>query len=228
MGPRDRARQLRPARRRSTTSCSSAPSWFYEAVSFSAAMKSQTPGGARPTWAATPTPTASGSTAAATTRCTFPPTRRPSCSGRSTVYDADTRCLIDNDQQRGDRGSRDATSSTTTTAPSTSISARTAPPAARATGSRPSPGRHWFSYFRLLRAAGAVLRPQLEARRHMPHLRNARRAITRYGLSLLRRPRGGVVVRRRAGGLQGQELRTLRDGSDGTRTRDLRRDRPAL
>jgi hypothetical protein len=25
----------------------------------------------------------------------------------ATVYDVDTRCLIDNDQQRGDRGSRD-------------------------------------------------------------------------------------------------------------------------
>ena len=26
----------------------------------------------------------------------------------ATVYDVDTRCLIDNEQQRGDRGSRDA------------------------------------------------------------------------------------------------------------------------
>ena len=45
----------------------------------------------------------------------------------ATVYDVATRCLIDNEQQRGDRGSRDPDSSPTTTVRSTSTSARTAP-----------------------------------------------------------------------------------------------------
>ena len=66
----------------------------------------------------------------------------------ATVYDVATRCLIDNEQQRGDRGSRDADLGTTPTAPSTCTSARPPPPAGRRTGSRPSPA-NWFSYFRL-------------------------------------------------------------------------------
>ena len=66
-----------------------------------------------------------------------------------TVYDIDTRCLIDNEQQRGDRGSRDA-----------ELVVQPGWLGGRATLARPLrtgreanwiqtiPGQHWFSYFR--------------------------------------------------------------------------------
>jgi hypothetical protein len=57
-------------------------SWFYEAVSFSAAMKSQTPGLGQPYLGSYTDADANGSTADATTPCTCPRTRPPSCSGR--------------------------------------------------------------------------------------------------------------------------------------------------
>ena len=56
-------------------------SWFYEAVSFSAAMKSQTPGAGQAYLGSTPTLTEPGSTAAATTCSASRRTRPPSCSG---------------------------------------------------------------------------------------------------------------------------------------------------
>jgi hypothetical protein len=83
-------------------------SYFYEAVTFSEAMKSQTAGPGRRISGPTPTPTASGWTAGRTTPCAsrqIPPAK---LFWSVTVYDVHTRCLIDNDQQRGDRGSRDA------------------------------------------------------------------------------------------------------------------------
>ncbi len=62
-------------------------SWFYEAVSFSEAMKSQTPGAGQAYLGRTPMRRAHGSTAHSPTRCTSPPTRPPSSSGqpRSTT-----------------------------------------------------------------------------------------------------------------------------------------------
>jgi hypothetical protein len=93
---------------------SSAP--FYEAVTFSQAMKSQTPASGRPICAATPMPTATGLL------------RRPH------------RYLIDNDQQRGGRGSRTPTSSPTMTDRSTSTLGR---PAQRA-GVELDPNRSRF------------------------------------------------------------------------------------
>ena len=126
-------------------------SWFYEAVSFSEAMKSQTPGRrARPTSAPTPTPTASGSTAARDYTLHVPADPPAKLFWSVTVYDVATRCLIDNDQQRGDRGSRDADLRHQRRRLGRPVlRADRRPTAASRTGCRPSPGRHWFSYFRL-------------------------------------------------------------------------------
>jgi hypothetical protein len=57
-------------------------SWFYEAVSFSAAMKSQTPGLGQAYLGSYTDADGEWLDGDATTRCTCPPTRPPSCSGR--------------------------------------------------------------------------------------------------------------------------------------------------
>ena len=57
--------------------------WFYEAVSFSAAMKSRTPGVGQAYLGGYTDDQGTGSTAPVTTRSTSPRTRPPSCSGPS-------------------------------------------------------------------------------------------------------------------------------------------------
>src|SRR3954454_17878966 len=98
--------------------------------------------------APTPTHKATGSTADATTRCT-PRRTAAKLFWSATVYDADTRCLIDNEQQRGDRGSRDQELLYNHDG---SVDLHFGP--ARRAGREANwvqtiPDRHWFSYFRL-------------------------------------------------------------------------------
>jgi hypothetical protein len=65
-----------------------------------------------------------------------------------SVYDIGTRCLIDNAQQRGDRGSRDAELAYN---PDGSVDVHFAPeppPGREANWIQTIPGQHWFSYFR--------------------------------------------------------------------------------
>ena len=65
-----------------------------------------------------------------------------------TVYDAETRCLIDNEQQRGDRGSRDSDLAYN---PDGSVDVYFGPEAPQGRESnwiQTIPGQHWFSYFR--------------------------------------------------------------------------------
>ena len=66
----------------------------------------------------------------------------------ATVYDVDTRCLIDNPQGRGDRGSRDPD---VRYEDDGSVVLHFGPePAAEGDTNwvQTIPGRHWFSYFR--------------------------------------------------------------------------------
>ena len=66
-----------------------------------------------------------------------------------TVYDTDSRCLIDNPQQRGDRGSRDPDLLRN---PDGSVDLHfgpTAPAGHQANWVQTLPGRPWFSYLRL-------------------------------------------------------------------------------
>jgi hypothetical protein len=66
-----------------------------------------------------------------------------------TVYDARTRCLIDNEQQHGDRGSRDADLVHNPDGSVDLYFGPKAPESGTANWVQTIPGRHWFSYFRL-------------------------------------------------------------------------------
>ena len=123
-------------------------SWFYEAVSFSAAMKSQTPGSGRPTSAPTPMPTAMARRR---------PRLHPACPGRPAgeallVGDGLRRRHALPDRQRAATRRpwlpRPRPGRPTTTARSTCSSAPPHPPGRESNWVQTIPGRHWFSYFR--------------------------------------------------------------------------------
>jgi hypothetical protein len=82
-------------------------SWFYEAVSFSAAMKSQTPGLGQAYLGSYTDADGQWLDGGRDYTLHVPADPPAKLFWSATVYDVDTRCLIDNDQQRGDRGSRD-------------------------------------------------------------------------------------------------------------------------
>jgi hypothetical protein len=65
-----------------------------------------------------------------------------------TAYDVDTRCLIDNEQQRGDRGSRDADLVSNDDGSVDLYFGPTAPPGRETNWVQTVPGRHWFAYCR--------------------------------------------------------------------------------
>ena len=123
-------------------------SWFYEAVTFSLAMKSQTPGvgqaylgsyvGSDGQWL-------DGSRHYTLHVPADVPAKLFWCA---TVYDVDTRCLIDNDQQRGDRGSRDSELRVNDDGSVDLHFGPTAPGMGESNWVQTIPGRHWFSYFR--------------------------------------------------------------------------------
>ena len=124
-------------------------SWFYEAVSFSLAMKSQTPGVGQAylgTYA-----DGSGDWLDGGTDYTLhvPADVPAKLFWSATVYDAATRCLIDTDQQRGDRGSRDAELEVNADGSVDLYFGPSAPASGEANWVKTIPGRHWFSYFRL-------------------------------------------------------------------------------
>ena len=67
----------------------------------------------------------------------------------ATVYDVETRCLIDNEQQRGDRGSRDPDLvANDDGSVDLLLRARPRPTGRESNWVQTIPGRHWFSYFR--------------------------------------------------------------------------------
>jgi hypothetical protein len=81
--------------------------WFYQAVSFSAAMKSQTPGFGQAYLGVCTDADGEWLDGGRAYTLHVPADPPAELSWSATVYDADTRCLIDDPQQRGDRGSRD-------------------------------------------------------------------------------------------------------------------------
>ena len=123
-------------------------SWFYEAVSFSAAMKSQTPGLGQAYLGSYTDADGQWLDGGRDYTLHVPADPPAKLFWSATVYDADTRCLIDNDQQRGDRGSRDADLVTNPDG-SVDLSFGPHPPAdGESNWVQTIPGRHWFSYFR--------------------------------------------------------------------------------
>lgn len=123
-------------------------SWFYEAVSFSAAMKSQTPGLGQAYLGCYTDAEGAWLDGGRSYSLHVPPDPPAKLFWSATVYDAWTRCLVDNDQQRGDRGSRDAD---LVLNPDGSVDLRfgpTPPDGAQSNWIQTIPGKHWFSYFR--------------------------------------------------------------------------------
>ncbi|WP_222724090.1 DUF1214 domain-containing protein [Streptomyces sp. OR43] len=123
--------------------------WFYEAVSFSAAMKSQTPGLGQAYLAAYTDADGQWLDGARNYRLHVPADPPAKLFWSATVYDIATRCLIDNPQQRGDRGSRDELRYNDDG--SVDLYFGPEPPddaADEANWVQTLPGRHWFSYFR--------------------------------------------------------------------------------
>ena len=64
------------------------------------------------------------------------------------MYDVESRCLIDNEQQRGDRGSRDADLQRNADGSVDLFFGPQAPAQGETNWVQTIPGRHWFAYFR--------------------------------------------------------------------------------
>jgi hypothetical protein len=124
-------------------------SWFYEAVSFSEAMKSTTPGAGQ-AYLGSYTDGAGAWLDGARDYTLHVPAAVPAeLFWSATVYDVTTRCLIDNEQQRGDRGSRDQDLVVNDDG-SVDLYFGPRPPVEGETNwVQTIPGKHWFSYFRL-------------------------------------------------------------------------------
>jgi hypothetical protein len=123
--------------------------WFYEAVSFSAAMKSQTAGAGQAYLGAYTDANGDWLDGARNYTLHVPADPPAKLFWSVTGYDADTRCLIDNEQQRGDRGSRDPDLVVNADGSTDVYFGPAAPAGKEANWVQTIPGRHWFSYFRL-------------------------------------------------------------------------------
>ncbi|SOC88192.1 Uncharacterized conserved protein [Curtobacterium sp. 314Chir4.1] len=124
-------------------------SWFYEAVSFSSAMKSTTPGKGQAYLGAYTDADGDWLEGGRAYTLTVPAPVPAALFWSVTVYDTVTRCLVDNEQQRGDRGSRD-TDLRTEEDGSVVLEFGPTPPASGVTNwIQTIPGQQWFSYLRL-------------------------------------------------------------------------------
>ncbi|WP_328723509.1 DUF1254 domain-containing protein [Streptomyces sp. NBC_00247] len=124
-------------------------SWFYEAVSFSEAMKSHTPGAGQAYLGAYTDGRSAWLDGGRDYTLHVPADVPAKLFWSVTVYDTATRCLIDNPQQRGDRGSRDHDLLVNGDG-SVDLSFGPHPPkTGESNWVQTLPGRHWFSYFRL-------------------------------------------------------------------------------
>ena len=125
-------------------------SWFYEAVSFSEAMKSQTPGVGQAYLGAYSDADGEWLDGGRNYTLHVPADPPAKLFWSATVYDVATRCLIDNEQQRGDRGSRDPDLQHNDDGSVDLWFGPTHPPESGSTNwVQTIPGEHWFSYFRL-------------------------------------------------------------------------------
>ncbi|MET0325150.1 MAG: DUF1254 domain-containing protein, partial [Ilumatobacteraceae bacterium] len=123
-------------------------SWFYEAVSYSEAMKSQTPGVGQAYLGAYTDANGDWLDGARNYTLHVPADPPAKLFWSMTVYDVDTRCLIDNDQQRGDRGSRDPDVQRNGDGSVDLWFGPNPPASGESNWIQTIPARHWFSYFR--------------------------------------------------------------------------------
>ena len=123
-------------------------SYFYEAVTFSAAMKSQTPGKGQAYLGAYTDADGDWLDGGASYTLHVPADPPARLFWSATVYDAATRCLIDNDQQRGDRGSRDDDLKREPDGSVYLCFGPAAPAGHESNWVQTIPGRRWFCYVR--------------------------------------------------------------------------------
>lgn len=124
-------------------------SWFYEAVSFSEAMKSTTPGAGQ-AYLGSYTDADGNWLGGGNSYTLHVPAEVPAkLFWSATVYDAQTRYLIDNAQQRGDRGSRDSDLRLNEDGSVDLFFGPDVPQGGESNWVQTIPGRKWFSYFRL-------------------------------------------------------------------------------
>ncbi len=122
--------------------------WFYEAVSFSEAMHSQTPGVGQAYLGAYTDVDGWWLDGARSYTLHVPADPPAKLFWSVTVYDTESRCLVDNEQGRGDRGSRDADLAYNPDG-SVDLHFGPQPPAGRESNwVQTLPDRHWFSYLR--------------------------------------------------------------------------------
>ena len=143
-------------------------SWFYEAVTFSEAMKSRTPGKGQAYLSAYTDCDDNWLDGGASYTLHVPASPPARLFWSATVYDAASRCLIDNDQQRGDRGSRDDDLKREADGSVNLYFGPAAPAGRRVQLGADHPRAALVLLRPLLRPARALLRPELEARRHPP------------------------------------------------------------
>jgi hypothetical protein len=123
-------------------------SYFYEAVTFSEAMKSQTPGLGQAYLGAYADADGEWLDGGKNYTLHIPADPPAKLFWSVTVYDVYTRCLIDNDQQRGDRSSRDADLQYKDDGSVDLFFGPSAPEGKSTNWVQTIPGKHWFSYFR--------------------------------------------------------------------------------
>lgn len=123
-------------------------SWFYEAVSFSEAMKSQTPGVGQAYLGSYADADGDWLDGGKNYTLHVPAAVPAKLFWSATVYDTATRCLIDTDQVRGDRGSRDPDLETEPDGSVDLYFGPTPPASGENNWVKTIPGKHWFSYFR--------------------------------------------------------------------------------
>lgn len=123
-------------------------SWFYEAVSFSAAMKSQVRGKGQAYLGAYTDADGEWLDGGRNYTLHVPADPPAELFWSIAVYDADTRCLVDNEQGRGERGSRDAELEVNDDGSVDLHFGPATPAGGQANWVQTLPGRHWFSYLR--------------------------------------------------------------------------------
>jgi hypothetical protein len=122
--------------------------WFYEAVTFSKAMISTTPGVGQAYLSEYSDKDGNWFDGGKTYRLHLPANAPAKNFWSLTVYDTKTRCLIENQQKRADRSSRDEIEKNADGSVDLYF-APSAPTGKEQNWVQTVPGRHWFAYFRL-------------------------------------------------------------------------------
>jgi hypothetical protein len=122
--------------------------WFYEAVTFSKAMNTKTPGVGQAYLSEYSDKDGNWFDGAKAYKLHVPADPPAKNSWSLTVYDIKTRCLIDNAQRKADLSSRQELTKNSDGSVDLHFSP-SAPSGHENNWVQTVPGRHWFAYFRL-------------------------------------------------------------------------------